>query len=66
MSVNNYHINYSAALRPRVLGIGGILITIGALLAALPQFLSGIYEYSSTDVTVSKNGDTQIKGMCVK
>ncbi|XP_076847308.1 solute carrier organic anion transporter family member 3A1 [Brachyhypopomus gauderio] len=36
------------AHRPRLIGCGGIVMALGALLSALPEFLTNQYEYKST------------------
>ncbi|XP_026783044.1 solute carrier organic anion transporter family member 3A1 isoform X2 [Pangasianodon hypophthalmus] len=38
------------AHRPRLIGCGGIVMALGALLSALPEFLTNQYEYKSTEV----------------
>lgn len=38
------------AHRPRLIGCGGIVMALGALLSALPEFLTKQYEYKSTEV----------------
>ncbi|KAG9273271.1 solute carrier organic anion transporter family member 3A1 [Astyanax mexicanus] len=37
------------AHRPRLIGCGGIVMALGALLSALPEFLTNQYEYKSID-----------------
>ncbi|XP_060098062.1 solute carrier organic anion transporter family member 2A1 isoform X2 [Heteronotia binoei] len=39
--------------RPRVIGLGGLLMAVGALLLTFPHFISPLYEYSA--VHVDKN-----------
>lgn len=38
------------AHRPRLIGCGGIVMALGALLSALPEFLTNQYEYKKTEV----------------
>ncbi|KAI5619392.1 solute carrier organic anion transporter family member 3A1, partial [Silurus asotus] len=38
------------AHRPRLIGCGGIVMALGALLSALPEFLTNQYEYKNTEV----------------
>ncbi|KAK1784599.1 hypothetical protein P4O66_003290 [Electrophorus voltai] len=38
------------AHRPRLIGCGGIVMALGALLSALPEFLTNQYEYTSTGI----------------
>ncbi|XP_066541301.1 solute carrier organic anion transporter family member 3A1 isoform X2 [Hoplias malabaricus] len=37
------------AHRPRLIGCGGIVMALGALLSALPEFLTNQYEYKATE-----------------
>ncbi|KAL6479230.1 hypothetical protein MHYP_G00126630 [Metynnis hypsauchen] len=37
------------AHRPRLIGCGGIVMALGALLSALPEFLTNQYEYKTTE-----------------
>ncbi|KAG8145180.1 hypothetical protein E2320_013539 [Naja naja] len=36
--------------RPRLIGCGGIIMALGALLSALPEFLTHQYEYESGEI----------------
>lgn len=38
------------AHRPRLIGCGGIVMALGALLSALPEFLTNQYEYKNTEL----------------
>ncbi|KAM9409011.1 solute carrier organic anion transporter family member 3A1-like isoform 2-T2 [Pholidichthys leucotaenia] len=62
------------AHRPRLIGCGGIVMALGALLSALPEFLTHQYEYDAGDswhaedgrdvcsnVSRSENGDSGFK-----
>ncbi|KAF5890484.1 solute carrier organic anion transporter family member 3A1, partial [Clarias magur] len=44
------------AHRPRLIGCGGIIMALGALLSALPEFLTNQYEYKSTEVWMKEPG----------
>lgn len=42
--------------RPRLIGCGGIVMALGALLSALPEFLTHQYEYKSGEITWGAQG----------
>ncbi|XP_041082882.1 solute carrier organic anion transporter family member 3A1-like isoform X2 [Polyodon spathula] len=42
--------------RPRLIGCGGIVMALGALLSALPEFLTHQYEYQSGEIRLGKEG----------
>ncbi|XP_042331511.1 solute carrier organic anion transporter family member 3A1 [Sceloporus undulatus] len=42
--------------RPRLIGCGGIVMALGALLSALPEFLTHQYEYESGDIRWGAEG----------
>lgn len=62
------------AHRPRLIGCGGIVMALGALLSALPEFLTNQYEYKSTEVWKKEPGrdlcsnvsrrDVEDSGLC--
>uniref|UniRef100_UPI00398EDFC4 solute carrier organic anion transporter family member 3A1-like n=1 Tax=Pristiophorus japonicus TaxID=55135 RepID=UPI00398EDFC4 len=41
--------------RPRLIGCGGIIMAIGSLFCALPEFLSHQYQYKQVDISVVKD-----------
>ncbi|XP_059808465.1 solute carrier organic anion transporter family member 3A1-like [Hypanus sabinus] len=47
--------------RPRLIGCGGIVMALGALLSALPEFLTHQYEYESGEIPWGLEG----KDLCV-
>ncbi|MGH0162945.1 UNVERIFIED_CONTAM: hypothetical protein FKN15_043661 [Acipenser sinensis] len=42
--------------RPRLIGCGGIVMALGALLSALPEFLTHQYEYQSGEIRLGEEG----------
>ncbi|KAK1158015.1 solute carrier organic anion transporter family member 3A1 isoform X1 [Acipenser oxyrinchus oxyrinchus] len=42
--------------RPRLIGCGGIVMALGALLSALPEFLTHQYEYESGEIRLGEEG----------
>lgn len=42
--------------RPRLIGCGGIVMALGALLSALPEFLTHQYEYESGEIRWGAEG----------
>ena len=44
------------AHRPRLIGCGGIVMALGALLSALPEFLTNQYEYEAGELWHSADG----------
>ncbi|XP_053479208.1 solute carrier organic anion transporter family member 3A1 isoform X5 [Ictalurus furcatus] len=51
------------AHRPRLIGCGGIVMALGALLSALPEFLTNQYEYKSTKVWRKEPGRDMCSNM---
>ncbi|KAF4072088.1 hypothetical protein AMELA_G00270360 [Ameiurus melas] len=51
------------AHRPRLIGCGGIVMALGALLSALPEFLTNQYEYKSTKVWRKESGRDMCSNM---
>lgn len=44
------------AHRPRLIGCGGIVMALGALLSALPEFLTHQYEYEASETWHAEDG----------
>ncbi|XP_061492581.1 solute carrier organic anion transporter family member 2A1 [Rhineura floridana] len=52
--------------RPRIIGLGGLLLALGAFLLTLPHFLSGTYEYSSTHFNAGNDSSSTSSELCNK
>lgn len=54
------------AHRPRLIGCGGIVMALGALLSALPEFLTNQYEYKTTEVWRNEPGRDMCSNVTIR
>jgi len=50
--------------RPRVIGLGGLLLFVGFFIISLPQFLGGRYEPTNIGKNIAVENDTNKEHMC--